>query len=76
MDLEKLIQLLLHDKRTNPSNYALVVLSEGATWEGYTVQERGEPTHTDTARRRAWLRCSPTRSEANWRGDDHLRPHL
>ncbi|MGB8078859.1 MAG: 6-phosphofructokinase, partial [Pseudolabrys sp.] len=43
VDLEKLIQLLLDDKRTNPSNYALVVLSEGATWDGYAVQERGEP---------------------------------
>src|SRR5215475_1946063 len=43
VDLDKLIQLLLDDKRTNPSNYALVVLSEGATWDGYAVQERGEP---------------------------------
>jgi len=39
----KLIQLLLEEKRTNPSNYALVVLSEGAEWEGYKVQEYGEP---------------------------------
>ena len=43
MNLEKLIQLLLDDKRTNPSNYALVILSEGATWDGYVVQEHGEP---------------------------------
>jgi len=43
VNLEKLIQLLLDDKRTNPSNYALVVLSEGATWDGLGVQERGEP---------------------------------
>src|SRR6185437_5768977 len=43
VNLEKLIQLLLDDKRTNPSNYALVVLSEGATWDGYAVQERGDP---------------------------------
>src|SRR5437867_12737385 len=43
VDLDKLIQLLLEDKRTNPSNYALVVLSEGAAWEGYKVQEYGEP---------------------------------
>src|SRR5262249_29218685 len=43
VNLEKLIQLLLEDKRTNPSNYALVVLSEGATWDGYAVQESGEP---------------------------------
>jgi 6-phosphofructokinase len=26
-----------------PSNYALVVLSEGAEWEGYAVHEYGEP---------------------------------
>src|SRR5213080_1080823 len=43
VNLDKLIQLLLEDKRTNPSNYALVVLSEGAAWEGYKVQEYGEP---------------------------------
>src|SRR5262245_52466148 len=43
VNLEKLIQLLLDDKRTNPSNYALVVLSEGATWDSYVAQERGEP---------------------------------
>ena len=43
VDLEKLIDLLLDDKRRNPSNYALVVLSEGAAWEGYRAQEYGEP---------------------------------
>ncbi len=43
VNLDKLIQLLLEEKRTNPSNYALVVLSEGAEWEGYKVQEYGEP---------------------------------
>jgi 6-phosphofructokinase 1 len=41
--LEKLIDLLVTEKRGNPSNYALVILSEGAEWEGYTVQEYGEP---------------------------------
>ena len=30
-------------KRDSPSNYSLVVLSEGAQWEGYQVQEYGEP---------------------------------
>lgn len=40
---EKLIDLLLTDKSNNPSNYALVVLSEGAQWEGYHVREYGEP---------------------------------
>jgi 6-phosphofructokinase len=41
-DLEKMIGLLLTDKRNNPSNYAMVVLSEGAEWEGYKVREYGE----------------------------------
>ncbi|MBR1164812.1 6-phosphofructokinase [Bradyrhizobium elkanii] len=43
VDLDKLIQLLLDDKHGNPSNYALIVLSEGAEWGGYKVQEFGEP---------------------------------
>ncbi len=43
VNLDKLIDLILTDKRRNPSNYALVVLSEGAQWEGYKVQEYGEP---------------------------------
>jgi 6-phosphofructokinase len=43
VDLEKLISLLIEEKRNTPSNYVLVVLSEGAKWEGYTVQEYGEP---------------------------------
>ena len=42
VNLDKLIRLLLEDKRANPSNYALLVLSEGAEWEGYRVQEYGE----------------------------------
>ena len=43
VDLKKLIELLMTDKRNNPSNYSLAVLSEGAEWEGYTVKEYGEP---------------------------------
>ena len=43
VNLDKLIDLLISDKRRNPSNYSLVVLSEGAQWEGYKVQEYGEP---------------------------------
>jgi 6-phosphofructokinase 1 len=41
--LEHVIDLLLQDKRANPSSYSLIVLSEGAEWEGYKVQEYGEP---------------------------------
>jgi ATP-dependent phosphofructokinase / diphosphate-dependent phosphofructokinase len=42
VNLEKLISLIMSDKRNNPSNYALVILSEGAQWEGYTVKEYGD----------------------------------
>ena len=42
VDLEKLIELIMADKHNNPSNYSLVILSEGAQWEGYTVKEYGE----------------------------------
>lgn len=41
-DLERLLGLLQEEKQANPSNYALVVLSEGATWVGHTVAEYGE----------------------------------
>jgi 6-phosphofructokinase 1 len=41
-DLKRMIELLLQDKKENPSNYSLVVLSEGAEWEGYAVREYGE----------------------------------
>ena len=39
---DKLIDLVLEDKRNNSSSYALVLLSEGAEWEGYEVQEYGQ----------------------------------
>lgn len=42
VNLEKLIDLLVTDKKHNPSNYCLVILSEGAEWEGYQVREYGE----------------------------------
>jgi 6-phosphofructokinase 1 len=42
VDLKHLIELLIEDKRNNPSNYSLVILSEGAEWQGYTVREYGE----------------------------------
>jgi 6-phosphofructokinase 1 len=43
VDLDKLISLLIAEKKDNPSNYSLVILSEGATWNGYEVQEYGPP---------------------------------
>ena len=41
-DLERAIDLLMEDKRNNPSNYALVVVSEGAVWKQGEVKETGE----------------------------------
>jgi 6-phosphofructokinase 1 len=42
-DLNKMINLIMTDKQNNPSNYALVILSEGARWKGYEIKEYGEP---------------------------------
>ncbi len=41
-NVDKLVDLLLRDKSLNPSNYSLVVLSEGAEWDGYEVKHYGE----------------------------------
>jgi 6-phosphofructokinase 1 len=41
-DLQKMIDLVLTDKKKTPSNYSLVILSEGAEWEGYRLRETGE----------------------------------
>lgn len=41
-DLATLIELLLRDKRQNPSNYCLFAISESAEWEGFHVREYGE----------------------------------
>lgn len=42
-DLDHMIELLMNDKRNNPSNYSLVILSEGAQWKGYQTKEYGDP---------------------------------
>jgi 6-phosphofructokinase 1 len=39
--LERLIELLLEDKRTNPSSYAFVIVSEGASWQGQKLEDCG-----------------------------------
>ena len=41
-DLDRLCGLLMEDKANNPSNYALVVVSEGAVWTQGQVKEYGE----------------------------------
>jgi 6-phosphofructokinase len=41
-NIEKLVNFLLEDKRNNPSNYAMMTISEGAVFEGGDVFESGE----------------------------------
>src|SRR6202049_4637238 len=41
VNLDKVIGLLLPDKCHNPSNYTLVVLSEGAEWQNHKTKEKG-----------------------------------
>jgi len=41
-DPERLAKLVMQDKRSNPSNYAMVTISEGAHMTGGTVIEGGE----------------------------------
>jgi ATP-dependent phosphofructokinase / diphosphate-dependent phosphofructokinase len=41
-ELRALADLLMDDRRLNPSGYALVIASEGATWSGASLQEYGE----------------------------------
>jgi 6-phosphofructokinase 1 len=41
-ELDRIARLLSEDKRNNPSNYSLVVVSEGAVWEQQEVGEFGE----------------------------------
>jgi 6-phosphofructokinase len=41
-DLDHLCSLLMADKATNPSSYALIIVSEGAVWTGGEVREYGD----------------------------------
>jgi ATP-dependent phosphofructokinase / diphosphate-dependent phosphofructokinase len=43
VDVERLVGILVEERDSNPSNYALIVLSEGAEWRGYTIHEYGTP---------------------------------
>jgi 6-phosphofructokinase len=42
VDIQKLARLLLKDKAANPSNYAMLTISEGATLEGGDLMATGE----------------------------------
>jgi 6-phosphofructokinase 1 len=41
-DVHRLAELVLQDRRHNPSNYAIVTVAEGATMEGGEIIESGE----------------------------------
>jgi 6-phosphofructokinase 1 len=41
-DIDHLVEVLVEDKRLNPSRYSFVVASEGAMWAGGTLDEYGE----------------------------------
>ena len=41
-DINRLTDFLIHDKRRNPSNYAIMTISEGAIMEGGEVVETGD----------------------------------
>ena len=41
-DLERLVNVLVEDKRANPSRYSFVIASEGAIWKGGVLAEYGE----------------------------------
>jgi 6-phosphofructokinase 1 len=42
-EIEKVADLLMDDKRRNPSNYAVLTVSEGATYKGGKIIESGKP---------------------------------
>ncbi len=41
-DISKLTEFLVEDKKANPSNYAMMTISEGARMEGGEIVQRGE----------------------------------
>jgi len=61
VDLDTLIEMLVTEKRQNPSGYSIVILSEGARWNGYQVQEYGP---ADTYGRRKKVSVAEALSDA------------
>ena len=41
-EIERLAELLMQDKRANPSNYAMITISEGAVLHGGEMVQVGE----------------------------------
>ena len=40
-DIDRLVELMVEDKRLNPSGYAFVIAAEGAIWQGGSLPEYG-----------------------------------
>ena len=76
MSLDRLLELLAEEKRNTPSNYALVVLSEGAKWQGYVPAfERYDASgHVRPPNITEALKTRDRR--ASGRGEHGQRPHL
>ena len=51
VDLGRLIDLLINDKRNNPSNYSLVILSEGAGGKDTPSRSTANPMPSAIAKR-------------------------
>ncbi|WP_202817488.1 6-phosphofructokinase [Ornithinimicrobium sp. CNJ-824] len=66
-DVDRVCELLLADKAANPSNYAMVTISEGATVKGGDMMLTGEADATGTASSAASGR-SPASSSRSGRG--------
>ena len=71
VNLDKLIDLLMTDKKHNPSNYCLVILSEGAEWEGYQVREYGEPDAYGHRQKESVAEALASEIHARYIGRDH-----
>ena len=69
-DLDHLIEILLEDKRNNPSNYSFVIASEGAAWRGTRSPNMAKPMPTGTRKR--WT--SATRSAKRFIAAPAKRP--
>ncbi len=41
-DLDHLVEILIDDKKSNPSRYAVVIVAEGAMWRGGVLRDVGE----------------------------------
>ena len=74
-DLDRLVEILVGDKRSNPSRYALVVAAEGAIWSGGAVAEQG-PADAYGHRRKANIAETLAEEIRRRSGEDTLASEL